>query len=174
MTAHDILLLSNSDGSFPAQCEPVTHICAEDSVFALLPQIGESASACVDVVDGSDKIFGRVNAESILRALSMMLRVTPETSWVELRIPAIDYSASLLARAVEDVDAHLLDIITTPEIDNADILHVSILVSHTDPTAVVHSLERLGIETLSSMSTSSVDYQTARERLSQLQLYLNI
>ena len=51
-----------------------------------------------------------------------------------------DYSASQLAHAVEDSDAHLVGLLSTPSDDGR--LRVTLRVRHCDPSAAVHSPER--------------------------------
>lgn len=82
-----------------------------------------------------------------------------ETSCLSLSIPIGEYSASIIARAVEDVDAHLLELHTDIAPDG-NIL-VDIRVSHTDPTAVERSLSRYGYE----LATPATPIPSYLERL---------
>ena len=65
-----------------------------------------------------------------------------ETCEVSLLCDPADYSASRIAHAVEDADAHLLELHTdfTPDGE----LSIRLRISHTDPTSVERSLLRYG------------------------------
>lgn len=94
---------------------------------------------------------------------------TPWPDWSRLLVgchPA-DYAASLMARAVEDCDAHLLSLALLPSgktADSADAypLHVELCVNHRNPEAVARSLERYGFAVLAWRS--SADSATRSER----------
>lgn len=72
-----------------------------------------------------------------------------ESSELTVACRAVDYSASRLAHAVEDVDAHLLNLNVTSESDFSENRVVaSLRVSHRNPEHVARSLERYGYEVL--------------------------
>lgn len=86
-----------------------------------------------------------------------------------------DYSASRVARAVEDCDAHLLNLnITTDgeKLDNRIVLELR--VSHRSPLAVARSLERYGFEILDVDHGSLADDSLASDRVNELLHLLNI
>lgn len=62
----------------------------------------------------------------------------------------LDYSASALARAVEDCDAHLLNLNLTGDTapDGSDDLIVELRVGHRNAMGVARSLERYGFRVL--------------------------
>ncbi len=71
-----------------------------------------------------------------------------------------DYSASRMARAVEDADAHLLNLnVTALPADDfmPDSVVVALRVGRRDATPVVRSLERYGYEVLDFASDSPAD-----------------
>ncbi len=95
-----------------------------------------------------------------------------ETSHVTVVCDPSDYSASVLARAVEDVDAHLLEL--TTEFDSEERLVVDLRVSHSDPSSVVRSLERYGYE-VTAVSGQSYDASVIPlDRLLGLNALLNV
>lgn len=149
---------------------------ADTSVLRLLPVIAGNPSESVEITSPDDgSVVGAVGAPDLLRALDTMLSAsTPDTSWVEMEVAASGYSASAVARAVEDADATLLDLIATPDREGLPSLHVSLHVSHSDPSAVVRSLERYGYDVTAASGESNADLDTARERFAALSLYLNV
>ncbi|MDE6444295.1 MAG: hypothetical protein K2K64_07740 [Muribaculaceae bacterium] len=114
-----------------------------------------------------------------------------EQSTVTVTCPPADYSASRIAHAVEDADAHLLALsihsAPSPLSDKSDLsdpsdlsalsdLTITLRISHTDPTAVTRSLERYGYEVISTSSPSHNDTITtiAIDRLQSLNALLNV
>lgn len=86
-----------------------------------------------------------------------------------------DYSASRIAHAVEDVNAHLLNLNVTSDgrlMDNRVV--VELRVNHRNPGSVARSLERYGyeVEDVSSASDPASAEQLER-RLGELMRYLN-
>ena len=100
-----------------------------------------------------------------------------------------DYSASRIAHAVEDCDAHLLNLNITSmggkednefflagrEEDSGKFpLVFDIRVSHRDAGRVSRSLERYGYTVLQSAGAPSADEQTMRNRIDNLFRYLEV
>ncbi|MDE6612746.1 MAG: hypothetical protein K2K22_09330 [Muribaculaceae bacterium] len=96
-----------------------------------------------------------------------------------------DYSASRIARAVEDCDAHLLNLNVTSlgipadcEADDfADAkfpVVFDLRVSNRNAAGVGRSLERYGYTVLETCSSDCVDSDTARSRIDQLFRFLEI
>lgn len=86
-----------------------------------------------------------------------------------------DYSASVIARAVEDCDAHLLNLSVTSDTTPDGYAVVFIRVSHRDPSSVARSLERYGYEVVSMHSdASSPSDDEARLRALEVLHYLSV
>lgn len=101
-----------------------------------------------------------------------------------------DYSASRIAHAVEDCNAHLLNLNVTSlgmsetyGADSGDYDEVSdakfpvvfdLRVSHRNAESIGRSLERYGFTVLATRSASDIDDDTARRRLDHLMRYLEI
>lgn len=79
-----------------------------------------------------------------------------------------DYSASLIARAVEDCDAHLLNLNVTNDILPSGELIVELRVSHRDSGAVSRSLERYGYRVVSSTGGYDAQQEVMQSRIDQL------
>lgn len=174
MTAHDILTLSTtetSSGTSPAETGRVTEATP---AMLLLPQLLESPDAKVEVTGSDGGTVGVVDARAMLRCIGTMLGDARESSWVEATVAASAFSASSVARAVEDADANLLDMLTSADPADGNRLRISLRVSHADPSGVVRSLERYGYEVTSSSGVVNEDYDKARRHLSELELYLNM
>jgi len=86
-----------------------------------------------------------------------------------------DYSASRIARAVEDADAHLLNLNVTTDGERLDNRVVAELrVSHRSPLAVARSLERYGYEVVDVEHDSLADDELAGRRLNELMYYIDL
>lgn len=97
-----------------------------------------------------------------------------------------DYSASRIARAVEDCDAHLLNLNITARPDKTGDEEgeafrlpyqylVDIRVSHRNASGVKRSLERYGYDVIDILSAEhSEDSEMMRKRIDELFRYLEI
>lgn len=105
--------------------------------------------------------------------LEELMAASQDTVMIHLMCAASDYSASRLARAVEDVDVPLLALWTCPATDGY--IPVSIIVGASDSTAVRRSLERYGYQVTAAYdSTPPADSRIATERLGQLRVLLDV
>lgn len=96
-----------------------------------------------------------------------------ESSSLLIGCSTADFSASRIARAVEDCDAALLNLnVTSLEFDGAA-LAVALRVSHRDPSRVIRSLERYGYTVLSVEADVDSDPRL-RRNYDELMRYLNI
>lgn len=98
-----------------------------------------------------------------------------EASTLLLSCIPSDYSASRIARAVEDCDAHLVNLNVTTDgalLDNRVVCELRI--SHRSPVSVARSLERYGYEVVDTDSRALASDPVAGERMAQLLHYLEI
>ncbi len=89
-------------------------------------------------------------------------------------IPA-DYSASRIARAVEDCDAQLVNLNVTSDgsaLDNRVVFELR--VTHRSPMAVARSLERYGYEVVDVEKGALADDAVMASRLAELMRYLEV
>lgn len=85
-----------------------------------------------------------------------------------------DYSAARIARAVEDCDAHLLNLNVTGTRTPEGNLIVDLRVNHRNGDHVARSLERYGYEVLEYNSADTLSLDTARDRVSEILRILDI
>lgn len=112
-----------------------------------------------------------IEADSASR-LEWLFPPAGETSTLTVECRRQDYSASLIARAVEDSDAHLLNMNVTAGSEAsraAGRVTVELRVDHRSPLQVERSLERYGFTVTSAIDAtgSGVD-STLRERVNEL------
>lgn len=93
-----------------------------------------------------------------------------DASSLKIECRRSDYCASAIARAVEDCDAHLLNLNVTAEpASNSDNVVVDLRVSHRNCSAVTRSLERYGYMVHENELTSD-DSLVAKARNNALEL----
>lgn len=86
-----------------------------------------------------------------------------------------DFSASRIALAVEDAEAHLLNLNVTSEVLSSGEIVVDLRVGHRNSAAVVRSLERYGFEVISVRGISISDNDdTLTSRVGELLAHLNV
>lgn len=95
---------------------------------------------------------------------------------IRLRVacPRRDYSASRIARAVEDCDAHLLNLNVTSDFAGNDDTVVELRVGMRNTEALVRSLERYELRVLSICPADLDDNDTMRQRVNELLHYLEL
>lgn len=107
--------------------------------------------------------------------LTRLFPPVEESSTLLLSCRRGDYSASRIARAVEDCDAHLLNLNVTSDTDRFDNrIVVEIRVSHRNPLSVARSLERYGYEVDDFDGSNAADSELMRSRLAELMHYLEV
>lgn len=169
MTAKEIL----SPGKTVAERRPVRMVEADMPLLEVLPRLLDTPMREIGVSDGNMSI-GVIDQSSMLEGLGRMIAARDDCSTITVECRPEDYSASMLAHAVEDSDAHLVDMITTPQDDGN--MHVTLRVRHNDPSAAVRSLERYEFRVVDAHGNEdgSRDATIAAERLLALQTLLNV
>lgn len=123
-------------------------------------------------VTDDSKMIGVIDESSMLEALGRQISPRYDSSVIEIRCAAGDFSASLIARAVEDADVHLVDMLTNP--DENGYLRVTLRVRCDDPSNAVHSLERYGFDVVDSYGNSDTIPVVALDRLLGLQAFISV
>lgn len=167
MTAKDIL----SPIQHGQTHSDVRHIDSDMPLLEVLPRLLDSPGRMLGVTE-SDRVLGYIDESSMLEGLGRMIAPRDDCSEVMLECTPSDYSASLIARAVEDADVHLVDLWTAPGPD--DTLNVSLRVRVSDPSSVVQSLERYGYNVMEAHGAENMDMSVMAERLLGLRMFLNV
>lgn len=107
--------------------------------------------------------------------LTRMYPELPETCELTVTCPPGQYAASVVARAVEDCDAHLLNLNVTAEPGADGRTVVELRISHRDGHAVARSLARYGYDVTDIRGAAPDPVElAARERINALLHELNI
>lgn len=148
-----------------------TTIDASAHIFEVLPKLLDDPQHMASVSQAG-ATAGIITADSMLEALGRLIAPRYDASIIELECHPSEYSASSIARAVEDTDSHLVDIISTPA-DNG-LIHVTLRVRSLDPSHAVQSLERYGFTVVASHGASDSHATAALERILALQSIINV
>lgn len=142
-------------------------------VLEVLPRLLDAPEHILAVdAEPSGRRLGFIDEHSLLEALGSLIAARDDCSTIVAECAASDYSASAVAHAVEDADAHLVDLLTAPTA--AGRLRLTLRVRHSDPSAASRSLERHGFDVVEMYGASTGDAALAAERLMGLQLLLNV
>ncbi|MBD5346198.1 MAG: hypothetical protein HDR92_03595 [Bacteroides sp.] len=112
------------------------------------------------------------------RSAARLFPLVDDTSELTLVCSRSDYSASAIARAAEDCDAHLINLNVTsdPAPDGRpDSIVVELRISRRDPSAVARSLTRYGYDVVDTRTQySDTSDERAMERLRELVRHLEV
>lgn len=100
----------------------------------------------------------------------------PNSSTLVITCQASDYCASTICRAVEDCDAHVLNLNVISAVSRYGEMQVALRVDHRYADSVMRSLERFGYETIhyESPCDDLPSTEMARSRANELLRYLNV
>lgn len=168
MTARDIMTpvydVTIGDG--------LPEVGADATIFDVLPLVAEAPEHRV-AVRQDNMLLGLIGAPETVKAMARTTGARDDSSVVVIECSPEDYSASLLAHAVEDADAHLVDLLSAPAPDGNH-LRVTIRVRMRDPETAIRSLERYGFRVVDAHGISDETPSVLEERLAALQIFLNV
>lgn len=146
-------------------------VSGEMPLVELLPRLLDAPGRIVGVEEEGE-LIGVIDQTSLLEGMGRMIPARDDSSMITLECAPADYSASRISHAVEDSDAHVVDLWTAPA-ENGKI-RVTLRVRRTDPTSTIHNLERYGYEVVDSSSADYQDAEVAWERLLALNTLLKV
>lgn len=166
MTAKDAILNPSQ-----ADLEPTRHVDSETPLMEVLPLLLDAPGHELAVYS-REGYEGTVTESSLLEAFGNMIAPRDDSSVVTVECPAADYSASSISHAVEDGDAHLVDLLSRPGEDGS--VRVTLRVRTLDPGNVCQNLERYGYHVVEAGGHASPDDEVLAERLAGLQALLDV
>ncbi len=167
MTARDAVSAIRKRGAGT----PMRAVGSGVPLLEVLPRLLDSPTRELEVL-GDSGTEGVIDQASMLDALGRMIAPRYDCSVIDVECTPSDYSASHLARAVEDADVHLVDLLSAPGEDGR--LRVTLRVRCEDPSPAVHSLERYGYHVTASSGHEDVSRTAAMERLLALRVLINV
>lgn len=117
-----------------------------------------------------DNIFSSKTAISsgISHDMEYLFPYVAECCELVIECPRGDYSASAIARAVEDAEAHLLNLNVTSAETPSGMVCVALRVSHRNAGSVARSLERYGYHVVETHGGYDVDAELTALRIDEL------
>ena len=142
-------------------------------LLEVLPRLLDTPAHEVEVSEDGVSL-GVINETSMLEGLGRLIAARDDCSVITVECRPEDYSASVLAHAVEDSDAQLVDLLTAP--GENGVMTVTLRVRHSDPSAAVRSLERYDFRVVEAHGAGSElrDAELSAERLLSLQMLMNV
>ena len=167
MTARDAI----SPVMLPAPGTVSRRVEGDMPLVDVLPRLLDSPGRLLEVTEGEMPI-GVIDQTSMLTALGLMLAARDDSSVVTVECHPEDYSASLIAHAVEDAGVHLVDLWSVPASEG--MVRVTLRVRCADPSGVIRSLERYDYNVVEAHGREYADLEISARRLSELRAYLDI
>ena len=134
-----------------------------------------SGDKTVPVVDDITELYlGAIDRDSALAAVSRLFPQLNEYTELTIACPPSQYSASAIAHAVEDADAHLLNLNVTAGTEPDSLTTVMLRVNHSRGESVARSLQRYGYETVEMTGDPGMFHTEMAERVNALLHYLEI
>ena len=169
MTARDVLsplrLPSGETSGLPS-------VEARMPLVDVLPRLLDTSTRSLAVTEEGGDVIGVITESSLLEGLGRLIAPRDDSSVITLECRPEDYSASLIAHAVEDADIHLVDLWSAPAAGG--MLAVTLRVRSLDPSVAVRSLERYGFTVRDASAHDMMLREVAGERLLALQTLLNV
>lgn len=110
----------------------------------------------------------------IIPDFGLLFPSVDDSSSLLVRCRRIDYSASVLSRAVEDCNAQVLNLNVTSINPGSDDLVVSMRVNHRNPESIARSLMRYGYEVIETRSSSAIAADSMRRRANEVLRLLDV
>lgn len=168
MKARDIISTQNPT----VEPVPAVSIPAEMAITDVLPRLLDAPGRRLAVADGALTV-GVVTESSLLEGLNRLFSARDDSSIVVIDVAPDDFSASRMARAVEDANVHLVDFWSAPS-PSAESIRVTLRVRSSDPSEVASNLERYGFQVIDAFGATYRNLETAVERLLSLKTLLNV
>lgn len=167
MTAKDVISATIK----PDHLLSMRHVDSELSLLEVLPRLLDAPERMLSVSRQGETI-GVIDEVSLLEGLGRLIADRDDSSVIAVECDPAQYSASMLAHAVEDSNAHLVDLISHPG-ENGK-LNVTLRVRSEDPTEAMRNLERYGYSVVEHSNGSDAATSILAERIAALQALINV
>lgn len=179
MTAKDIISpqiipISAVSGRNDGPYSESKAVKASAPLSLVLEHMASGAEVVPVVDDDTGERLGAVDSMSMLVALSSLFPQLKEYSELMVTCPPSMYSASAIAHAVEDADAHLLNLNVVGGTEPDSPTTILIRVNHSRGESVARSLARYGYDTLSMTGTPGAFNADMVDRVNALLHYLEV
>lgn len=168
MTAKDVLSTRVNENPLL----PMKKVDSGMPLLEVLPRLLDAPGRLLGVMDSGADV-GVIDEGSLIEGLGKLIASRDDSSVLTIECRPEQYSASLIAHAVESADAHLVDLLSSASPDG--MVRVMLRVRALDPEGAARSLERYGFIVV-AMSGDSVSEESRilAERVASLQTLLNV
>ncbi len=165
----------DSDGRYIGMTSGAARPVKASTPMSLVLERMVSGDKTVPVVDDITELYlGAIDRDSALAAVSRLFPQLNEYTELTITCPPSQYSASAIAHAVEDADAHLLNLNVTAGTEPDSLTTVMLRVNHSRGESVARSLQRYGYETVEMTGDPGMFHTEMAERVNALLHYLEI
>lgn len=165
----------DSDGRYLGMTDGEPRPVKGSTPLSLVLERIASGDTVLPVVDDiTERYIGAIDRDSALSAVARLFPQLDEYTELTITCPPSQYSASAIAHAVEDADAHLLNLNVTAGTEPDSLTTVMLRVNHSRGESVARSLQRYGYETVEMTGDPGMFHTDIAERVSALLHYLEI
>lgn len=168
----------DADGRRDSVGDRVVNVDAVRSTYPmsmLVESMVSGGHSIVPVVDDMSGVYvGAVDRESMLASMSRLFPQLQESTELTVTCSPGNYSASAIAHAVEDADAHLLNLNVVEGTEPQSKTTVMLRVNHSRGDSVARSLARYGYDTVEMAGTPGMVNSEMVERVNELLHYLEV
>lgn len=151
---------------------PMKGINVDMPLLEVLPQLLDAPGRILEVKSDEGESLGYIDEKALLAGLGRLIAPRDDSSVITVECEPDQYSASEIAHAVEDADAHLVDLISRPAEGNK--IRVMLRIRALDAGGAIRSLERYGYQTVEAGRASRAADAVLDERLASLRSLLNV
>lgn len=179
MTAKDAIsqqntCLTQSSGDTSSRLTLQKPVSASTPLTLVLERMASGEETITVVDDISEMPLGIIDRQSMLKAVAALFPQLNESTELTITCPPSQYSASAIAHAVEDADAHLLNLNVTAGTEPNSLTTVVLRVNHSRGESVAKSLSRYGYETIEIAVPNGITSVEMVDRVRELVHYLNV
>lgn len=169
---------AGADGCMDCVGDNVVNVDAVGATYPmsmLMELMVSGGRSIVPVVDDMSGVYvGAVDRESMLASVSRLFPQLQESTELTVTCPPGNYSASAIAHAVEDADAHVLNLNVVEGTEPQSRTTVILRVNHSRGDSVARSLARYGYDTVEMSGIPGMVNPEMAERVNELLHYLEV
>jgi CBS domain-containing protein len=169
-------LLATPDPAEPVGKDPVLFapsVSNPEHVHEVIAQMVRYRLTVLPVVSPQGKYKGAITCDKLLEALSDLCNAEAAGSVVVIELALRDYALSDIARIVEANNAHVLNLLSSPD-KSAEKLVLTIKTDLEDATPLVRSFERFNYTVLSHFMEKGMAGDVLQRRMDELLFYMNM
>lgn len=179
MTAKDAIFPQNTrlnstqedKKAFRGQKKPIV---ASAPLTMVLERMASGEEVVTVIDDVTEVPVGVIDHTAMIKAIAGLFPQLDECAELTITCPPSQYSASAIAHAVEDADAHLLNLNVTAGTEPDSLTTVLLRVNHSRGESVAKSLARYGYDTIEIATPSGLPASEMMERAREFMRYLEI